>query len=203
MWNVSWNRKEQDHDHSMNNISADITRMNSHNLRGNDQFQVPGSNSVQGWHLLSINQHQDHHSSGSNSQIKLDLVKQLCQLHKQVQIVEMSCHLDPPLWLWDMDPACWLWKKGPDLWDQAPEENFSTCTWSTRPTTGCGDFLAGPQKPLLAVTKGGNWHGLGISLSMTASAKPSLRASWRVVNALDGKGNTGWKNSKSRLPCLH
>ena len=28
-----------------------------------------------------------------------------------VQVVQVSCHLHSPLWLWNMDPASWLWKK--------------------------------------------------------------------------------------------
>ena len=30
---------------------------------------------------------------------------------KQVQTLQVSCHLHPPLRLWHMDPASWLWKK--------------------------------------------------------------------------------------------
>ena len=47
-------------------------------------FQVPGSNPVQGWHLLSRNPHQDYLSNGSDGQINQDLAKQHHQLREQV-----------------------------------------------------------------------------------------------------------------------
>ena len=62
----------------MNNISADIS-MNSQKLG-----EVPGSDPVQRWHLLSRNPHQDCLSSGSYSQVKLDVAEQHYQLHKKV-----------------------------------------------------------------------------------------------------------------------
>ena len=49
---------------STNNISADIT-MNGQTL--GDQFQVPGSNPVQRWHLLSRSPHQYYLGYGSNA----------------------------------------------------------------------------------------------------------------------------------------
>ena len=33
------------------------------------------------------------------------------KLCKQVESLQVSCHLHPPLWLWNMDPACWLKKR--------------------------------------------------------------------------------------------
>ena len=53
---------------STNNISIDIS-MNGPKLRGGDQVQVPGSNPVQGWHLLSRNLQQDCLSNGSNTRL--------------------------------------------------------------------------------------------------------------------------------------
>ena len=58
-----------------NNIKADIS-MKGPKVRGKDQFQIPGSNSVQGRHLLSRNLHQDCPSNGSNGQIKEDMAVQ-------------------------------------------------------------------------------------------------------------------------------
>ena len=67
---------------STNNISADIT-MNGQTL--GDQFQVPGSNPVQRWHLLSRSLYQDCLSHSSNGQTKQDLVVQHHQLGTQAQ----------------------------------------------------------------------------------------------------------------------
>ena len=53
---------------SMNNISAEIS-MNGHKLEEMTNFQVSGRTPVQGWHLLSKNQHQGCLSNGSNGQI--------------------------------------------------------------------------------------------------------------------------------------
>ena len=44
-------------------------------VKEGDEFQVPGSNPVQEWHLLK-SLHQGYLSNGSNSQIKDDLVVQ-------------------------------------------------------------------------------------------------------------------------------
>ena len=63
---------------STNTISAVIS-MNSQKLG-----EVPGSDPVQRWHLLSRNPHQDCLSSGSYGQVKLDVAEQHYQLHKKV-----------------------------------------------------------------------------------------------------------------------
>ena len=65
-------------------------------VRGRDQFKVPGSDHVQGWHLLSRNPHQKCLSNGKTKQ---DLVVQNHQLHKQVRVLQVSYRLHPPLWL--------------------------------------------------------------------------------------------------------
>ena len=43
----------------------------------------------------------------------------------------------------------------------------------------------------------GNVHGLGVSHATTASPKLSFRASWKVGDAVVGKGNAGWTTSKN------
>ena len=53
-------------------------------------------------------------------QTKQYLAVQYHQLCKQVQALQVSYHLHPPLWLWNMDPACWLWEKDPGLRNQMP-----------------------------------------------------------------------------------
>ena len=75
---------------------------------GSDQFQVLGSNPVQGWHLLSRCPHQDYLSGSSHSLSKQNLAVQHHQLCKQVQALQVFCHLHPVLWLWHLDLACWL-----------------------------------------------------------------------------------------------
>ena len=40
-----------------------------------------------------------------------------------------------------------------------------------------------------------------MSRAMTASPKPSFRASWRVGDAVVGIGNAGWTTSKNEHPC--
>ena len=48
-----------------------------------------------------------------------DVSRALC---KRVEAIQISCHLHPPLRLWNMDPACWLWRKDPGFRNQVPEE---------------------------------------------------------------------------------
>ena len=89
--------------------------------------------------LFSRSLYQDCLSCGSSGQTKQDLVVQRHQLRKQVQVLQVSCHLHPPLWLWNMDPAFWLKRKESRLLKLSAWGNFSASpTWSTRPTTGCG-----------------------------------------------------------------
>ena len=68
-------------------------------VRRGDQFQVPGSNPVQSWHLPRRSPHQDYLSNGSNGQTKQDLAMQHHQLCKQVQALQVSCHLCCLIWL--------------------------------------------------------------------------------------------------------
>ena len=79
-----------------NNITADIS-MNGWKLEEVTSFKYLGTTVVQGWHLLSRSLHQDCLSNGSNGQIKQDTAVQRHQLRKQVQVVQVSCHLHPPL----------------------------------------------------------------------------------------------------------
>ena len=65
----------------MKNISADIS-MKGPEVRGGDKFQVPRSNPMQGWHLLSRSPHQVCLSNGSNGQTKQALAMQHHQLRK-------------------------------------------------------------------------------------------------------------------------
>ena len=58
----------------------------------------------------------------------------------------------------------------------------------------------GLQEPFLS--RNGNLPGSGMSHAMTTSPNPSVRAPWRVGDAVVGKGNAGWRTSKSERPCL-
>ena len=44
------------------------------------------------------------------------------RLRKQVHMLQVSCHLPLPQWLWNMDPACWLWEKDPGFRNLMPQE---------------------------------------------------------------------------------
>ena len=54
---------------STNNISGDISNERPE-VKGGDQFQLPGSNPPQEWHLPSRSPHQDCLSHGSDGQTK-------------------------------------------------------------------------------------------------------------------------------------
>ena len=96
IWNGSQLRKKQDHDQQCKQHQYRYWHERPE-IRGDDQFQVPGSNPVKRWHLLNRSLHQDCHSNGSNGQTKQDLAVQHHQLCKQVLALQVSHHLHPPL----------------------------------------------------------------------------------------------------------
>ena len=49
-------------------------------------------------------------------------LNRICLFRKQVYVVQVSCQLHSPPWLWNMDPACWLWKKDPGFRKQVHEK---------------------------------------------------------------------------------
>ena len=137
---------------------------------------------MQEWHLLRRN--QDHLSNDSNSLIKQDL--------KQVQVVQVSCHLHPPLWLWDMDPDCRLWEKDPSLQNQVHEET-SRCRAKS-------DSLWPHWSHFWKLLGDRNLHGSGMTCT-TILSKTSFRASKkRVGDAAVRRENAGW-TSKNGHPC--
>ena len=86
------------------------------------------------------------------------------------------------------------------------KRNFSTSgTWSKKTNNWVQSkrsFLVDPQEPLLTIVK--RWKLMWlrhVTYVMTASPTPSLRASWRVDNAVVGRRNAGWTASKSEHPC--
>ena len=88
--NFETTQPQQDHDQVHDQHQCRYWHERSE-VRRDDQFQVPGINPVQEWHL-SRNPHQDCLSNGSNSQTKQDLAVQHHQLRKQVQGLQVSCH---------------------------------------------------------------------------------------------------------------
>ena len=82
---------------SMNNIRADIS-MSGQKLVEVTSFKYLGATQCKD-SMLSRNPYQDCLSNGSNGQNTQDLAVQHHQLSKQVQVVQVSCYLHPPLWL--------------------------------------------------------------------------------------------------------
>ena len=125
-----------------------------------------------------------------------------CQLRKQLQALQVSCHLYPPQWPWNIDPAYWLWKKGSQLSKPSACWNFSaSLAWSTRPKTGCGARSASLWvygNLFWQLSGDGSLHG---SHSTTASPKPSSRAPWRLDDAVVSRGSAGWTTWKSGHSC--
>ena len=177
-----------------------------------DQFHVPGSDTVQRWHLLRRHPHQDCFSNGGYSQMKVDLEVQYHQLRKQVQVVQVSCHLHLPVWLWNVitintDPSCWIWKTDPGFRHRVPEKTsphlllrtqdqqlgveqdhkINDWVWSKI------NFLMGPLVPLRQVSGDGNLNRSGISHATTASPKTPFwlprgwAAPWPAEEMLDGQ----------------
>ena len=54
---------------------------------------------------------------------------------------------------------------------------------------------------LWQLSRDGNLHGSVTSHSTAAPPNSSFKASWRVGDAVVGKGNAGWTTSKSGHPC--
>ena len=108
------------------------------------------------WHLLSRSLHQDCLSNGSNDQTKQDLSVQHHQLHKQVQALQVSCHLHPGTLLY----GCETWtlladseKRIQAFETKCPRKllrisylEHRTNDWVQSNVS----FLVGPQEPLLA-----------------------------------------------------
>ena len=164
----------------MNDISEKLAWMARGEVREGDQFQIPGSNPVHGWHLLSRSVNKDCFSNGSSGQTKQDLVVQHHQHCKQVQALQVSCHFHPPL---KHGPCLLTLKRRIQAFKTKCMEKFVSPTWSTRLTTGCGARLTSlwvHRNLFWQLWRDGNLHGLGMSHAMTASPKPSFRAALRV-----------------------
>ena len=58
----------------------------------------------------------------------------------------------------------------------------------------------GPQEHFWQLSRDGNFHGSGMSHTPIPSPKLSFRATWRIGDAMVGRGNTGWTTPKSGHP---
>ena len=70
---------------------------------------------------------------------------------------------------------------------------------STRSMTGCRArpvSLWAHRNLFWQLSRDRNWHGLGVSCAIIAYPKPSIRAPWRVGDAVVSRGNAGWRTSK-------
>ena len=72
---------------------------------------------------------------------------------RQVQVAQVSCHLHPPLWLWNMHPDCWLREKNPQFLNQVPDETSSHLLLGAQDQqlgVEQDQLPSGPTEPLLA-----------------------------------------------------
>ena len=87
-------KKSKTMTNNMNNINTDIS-MIGQKVEKVTSFKYL----VQGLYLLSRSPHQNYVSNGSSGQTKQDLAVQHDQLRKQVQALQVTCHLHPSRWL--------------------------------------------------------------------------------------------------------
>ena len=123
------------------------------------------------------------------------VVLQHHQLQKQVQTVQVSCHLHSPLWLWNIDPACWLWEKDPSLRNKRLWKLLCIFYLEHK----INNWVLWKINSLFWVHRNLFWqksryrnlHGSGTSHATTASPKPSFRTPWRVGDNVVSRGNAG------------
>ena len=142
-------------------------------------------------------------SNGINGQTKEDPVVQHHQLFKQVQALQLSYHLSSMAV--KHGPCLLTLRKRSRPLKPSAWGNFSASpTYSTRPVTGYGARstpLWVHSKLLWQLSKDGSLHCSGTRHAMTASRKLSLKAPWRVGDAMVSSGNAGWTTPKSGHPC--
>ena len=163
-------------------------------LRGGDQFQVPGNNPVQGWHLHSRRPHQDYLGSGSNGKTGSGgatpsaMAKQDLSVQHHQQWPNRICRCNTISFAGKLKLYQSLVTSillcGCETWTLLTFQNFSAYpTWTKRPTTGCGARLTPlwvHRNLFRQLSRNGNWHGSGLSHFMTASPNPAFRSPWRV-----------------------
>ena len=120
-------------------------------------------------------------------------VQRLC---KHVQALQVFCHLNPPLLLWNMDPANWLWKgikafetkRTGKLLHTSYLEHINN-DWMRGNSTSLWVY----RKLLWQLTRDGNLRGSGKSRATTASQNTSFRNAgvsatpWSTEEMLDGQ----------------
>ena len=191
---------------STNNISADVS-MNGQ-TRGGDQFQVPGSNPVQGWHLLSRSPHHNCLSNGRNA--RLSRVWR-CNTISFASKFKLYKSLVTSILLYGCKP--WTLLVGSEKRIQAFETKcmrkllrISYVEHKTNDSLRSKmrskiNFLMDAQETLLATVKRWKLHGSSMSHAITSSLQPSFKAPLRVGDAVVSGGNAGWTASKSGHPC--
>ena len=149
--------------------------------------------------------HKDCLNHGSNDQIKQDVAKQHHPLRKQVQIVQVSCHLPPPFMAVRHRPCLLaLKKKDPRFRNQVPAEILRIFCFGHK----TDDLVRSKINSLWAyrnlfcqLSGDGNSHGSGMSQAIKTSPKLSFTAPGGLGNAVVGRGSAGWTTSKSGHPC--
>ena len=129
------------------------------------------------------------------------------QLCKPVQALRLSCHLHPPLRMWNMDPACWLWENDTGFRNQVYEEPSSYLllrAQDQRLLRSKINFLVGPQEPLLATVKGRKLAWFRHATRHDSSPKPSFRAvPWRLGDAVvDRKKILDGQHQRVDIPAM-
>ena len=125
--------------------------------------------------------HQQTHKQ-NKGKWNLDLAKQHHEPSKQVSVVQVSCHLLPSLWLWDMDPACWLRKRSSLSEPSARGESLRLSYLEHKTNGWCG-----ARSTSLWVHRNLFWQ-------LSKRRKP-------VGDAVVHRGKAGWTTSKSGHPC--
>ena len=91
-------------------------------------------------------------------------MKQNYRFRKLVHVAQVSRHLRPPLWPWDMDPSCSLLEKDPGVQNQCLRK-LLCISYFDHKTIDCLQskihFIVGPKEPSLATGKRQNvaWFG--------------------------------------------
>ena len=158
---------------------------------GDDQIQVPGSNSMQGWHLLSRNLHQDCISNDSYGQTKRS--DGAAPWASQARS-SCTCLLSPPSSSVAVNGCCLLTpKKRIQAFETKCLGKLLRISFLTHKTN---DWVRSKINFLL-----GHERGSGMSNATTASPKPPFRAPWGMGDVVVGRGNAEWTTSKSGHPC--
>ena len=161
---------------------------------------------MQGWHLLSRSPYQDCLSIGSNDQAKQDLIVQHHQLCKQVQVLQVSCHLHTLLRLWNTDHTCWLWKKIIQAFETKCLRKHLRMSYLQNKINEWVrskiNFFLGPQEPLLATVKRRKLARFGHVTSVDSLSNTILQGTLEGgQHAMVGIGYAGWTTSKIWHAC--